>query len=77
MTSLLQPKVFLDGIYQRVGDFLRAVERKYRAIAVEFNMEMTTFAGRKFCPLFFQPPLELAVLHGADSILLTVRIINT
>lgn len=77
MTSLLQPKVFLDGIYQRVWDFLRAVERKYRAIAVEFNMEMTTFAGRKFCPLFFQPPLELAVLHGADSILLTVRIINT
>jgi hypothetical protein len=40
-------------------------------------MEMATFAGRKFCPLFFQPPLELAVLHGTDSILLTVRIINT
>jgi hypothetical protein len=77
MVSLLQPKVFLDGIYQRVRDFLRAMERKYRAIAVEFNMEMATFAGRKFCPLFFQPPLELAVLHGADSILLTVRIINT
>lgn len=70
MVSLLQPKVFLDGIHKRVGDFFRAVEWKYRAIAVEFNMEMATLAGCEFCPLFFEPPLELAVLHGTHSVLL-------
>ena len=77
MASLLQSKVFLDGIDQRVGDFLRAVEREYRAIAVEVNMQMTTFAGCKFRPLFFQPPLELAVFHDADSVQLIGQTINT
>lgn len=77
MASLLQSKVFLDGIDQLVGDFLRAVEWKYRAIAVELDMQMATFARRKFRPLFFQPPLELAVLYGTGSTLLTARTART
>ena len=77
MASLLQSKVFLDGIDQRIGDFLRTVEWKYRALAVELDMQVAAFAGRKFRPLFFQPPLELAVLHGTDSALLVAQTINT
>jgi hypothetical protein len=35
MASLLQSKILLDGIDQRIGDFLRAMEWKYRALAIE------------------------------------------
>lgn len=77
MASLFQSKVFLDGIYQWAGDFLRSVERKDRAIAVKLDMQMTTLAGREFRPLFFQPSFELAVLQSADSVPLTGQIINT
>ena len=77
MASLLQSKVFLDSINQWLGDFFRTVEWKYRAIAVELDMQMATFARRKFRPLLFQPPLELAVLHGTDAALLMAQTINT